>query len=191
MNVIWLRGEGVALGPAREDLVPQYWQWENDPGTVNGYGRQVPESLEVRTEGFGHQVRDCQNQSRFTVYRLQGDEEEPVGLTTLLHDHMVGTAEFLIVMAPGARGQGLGAEATRLTLDYAFHLAHRRMVYLKVLERNVAGIRAYRKAGFKEQGTLPRAGFWFGVPCGETFMSALPEDFPGPSVVVPPGVASA
>ena len=39
--VIWLRGKRVGIGPLRADLVPAYWEWENDPGAIFGYGHQV------------------------------------------------------------------------------------------------------------------------------------------------------
>jgi hypothetical protein len=58
----------VGIGPLRADLVPTYGEWEKDPGAIIGYGRQVPHSLENRTEGYGHQVRGALNQVRFTVY---------------------------------------------------------------------------------------------------------------------------
>lgn len=181
--VIWLHGEKVGIGPTRADLVPQYWQWENDPGAILGYGRQVPESLETRTEGYGYQMKASTNQARFTAYDLTADQPTPAGLTTLLIDHQVRTAEYLIILAPHARGRGLATGATRLTLDYAFHLTGLRMVWLKVLQPNTAAIHAYQNAGFVHAGTLRRSGYWLGNVCDELIMDAVPEDFAGPSVV--------
>ncbi|WP_301542984.1 GNAT family N-acetyltransferase [Streptomyces mayonensis] len=57
------------------------------------------------------------------------------------------------------------------------------MVWLKVLEPNVAGINAYEKAGFRHAGRLRQAGYWLGEPVDELLMDALPADFPGPSAV--------
>jgi len=179
--VIWVKGKRAALGPLRPDLVPRYWEWENEPGAVLGYGRQVPDSIENRTEGYGHQVRSALNQLRFTVYDTGNRPEfEPAGLATLLIDHQVRTAEFLILLAPEARGRGLAAEATLLTLDYGFRITALRMIWLKVLEPNTAGIRAYTTAGFKPAGRLRQSGYWLGQPCDELIMDALPDDYPGP-----------
>ncbi len=180
--VIWVQGKRAALGPLRADLVIRYWEWENEPGSILGYGRQVPDSLENRTEGYGHQVRDSINQLRFTVYDTRAEPgPEPVGLATLLIDHQVRTAEFLIILAPGARGRGLASEATLLTLDYGFHIAALRMIWLKVLEPNRPGIRAYTTAGFRPAGRLRQSGYWLGQPCDEMIMDALPADYAGPS----------
>ncbi|MFI2029837.1 GNAT family N-acetyltransferase [Streptomyces buecherae] len=170
-----------ALGSFRADLVETYWRWEQDPALLVGYGRQAPESLEARTEGIAHQLRG--DNIRFTVYDLSCDAPQPVGVATLLPDHAVRTAEYVIMLAPQARGRGLGTAATRLTLDYAFHVTNLRMVWLKVLAPNVAGIRAYDKAGFRTVGALREAGYWLGEVCDEVVMDALAKDFAGPSAV--------
>ncbi|MFE7468384.1 GNAT family N-acetyltransferase [Streptomyces sp. NPDC057499] len=179
--VLWLGTGTCALGPYRSDLVETYWRWEQEPSLLVGYGRQGPESLEARTEGMAHQVRG--ENIRFTVYDLAGGSPAPVGVSTLLPDHGVRTAEFVIMLAREARGRGLGSEATRLTLDYAFHVTNLRMVWLKVLAPNAAGINAYAKAGFRKAGTLRRAGYWLGQVCDEVIMDALASEFGGPSAV--------
>lgn len=95
------------------------------------------------------------------------------------------TAEYVVMLAPEARGKGLGTAATRLTLDYAFHITNLRMVWLKVLAPNTPGIRAYKKAGFHAAGTLREAGYWLGEVCDELIMDTLASDFAGPSAVMP------
>jgi RimJ/RimL family protein N-acetyltransferase len=182
--VLWAEAEGIALGALRADLAREYWRWESDPGAVLGYGRQVPESPESRAEGLEHQLRGAPDQARFTVYDVRGSEPTPCGLASLLIDHQVRTAEFVLVVAPEARGNGVGTTATRLTLDYAFHVIGLEMVWLKVLEPNTAGRTAYAKAGFREVGTMRSAGVWKGRRCGEVVMDAVPGDFRGPSLVV-------
>ena len=180
--VVWVRGKRAGLGPLRADLVSRYWEWENEPRSILGYGRQVPDSLENRTDGYGHQVRSALNQLRFTVYDTKDDTEPaPAGLVTLLIDHQVRTAEFLILLAPQARGRGLATEATLLTLDYGFRITALRMIWRKVLEPNTPGIRAYTTAGFKPAGRLRQSGYWLGQPCDELIMDAVPDDYPGPS----------
>ncbi|NEC65118.1 GNAT family protein [Streptomyces sp. SID9727] len=178
---LWLATETCGLGSYRADLVETYWKWEQDPTVMVGYGRQVPESLEARAEGMQHQLRGAN--FRFTVYDLTEPEPVPVGVTTLLPDESVRTAEFVVMLAREARGRGLGVEATRLTLDYAFHVASLRMVWLKVLAPNVAGIKAYERAGFQHAGRLREGGYWLGQVCDEVLMDALAADFSGPSAV--------
>ncbi|MGQ0773396.1 MAG: GNAT family N-acetyltransferase [Pseudonocardiales bacterium] len=182
--LLWLRGQKTALGPFTRELVEKYWEWEQDPRVIIGYGRQTPESLESRIEGYTSQARSMGNQERFTVYDLTADGGPlPVGTTALRIDHYVRTAEYVILLGSEGRGRSLASEATRLTLDYGFHITQLRAIWLKVLEHNIAGIRAYETAGFKEVGRLRRAGYWLGAECDEILMDAIPDDFPGPSIV--------
>lgn len=149
-----------------------------------GYGRQTPDSLDSRREGYQHQARGTDDQLRFTVYDLTGDRPVPVGTTAVLIDHHVRTGEFIIQLGENAsRGKGIGTEATRLTLDYAFHITNLRCVYLSVLAPNMAAIHAYEKAGFRKIGERRQSGYWLGQRVNEVLMDAIPEDFPGPSVV--------
>jgi diamine N-acetyltransferase len=179
---ILLQGANLALGMTRADMLPEYHRWENSPGVILGYGTQLPQSWETRAAGYDGQARASDRQARFEVIRLK--DNEPIGLSVLHVDHQVRTAEFIMLLAPHARGQGHATEVTRLTLDWAFRLAALRMVWLKVLEHNVAGIHAYTNAGFKPAGRLRGAGFWLGQPCDEMLMDALPEDFVGESAVL-------
>ncbi|MFD4243895.1 GNAT family N-acetyltransferase [Streptomyces sp. NPDC058525] len=179
--MLWIASKSCGLGLYRADLVETYWAWEQDPALLVGYGRQVPESLEARAEGMTQQLRGAN--VRFTVYDLAGDEPVPVGVTTLLPDDAVRTAEFVIMIGKEARGRGLGTEATRLTLDYGFHVTNLRMVWLKVLAPNIGGVTAYERAGFQRAGVLREAGYWLGEVCDEVIMDALAREFPGPSVV--------
>lgn len=177
---ILLTGQSLALGMPRREMLPEYHAWENDPGTILGYGNQVPQSWETRAAGWERQ-RGNQNYPQFEVVRLA--DMTAIGTTVLEINRFVQTAEFVMVLAPQERGKGHAAEAARLTLDWAFHLAALRMVWLKVLEPNSAGITAYQKAGFQHAGRLRKAGYWLGKPVDELLMDAEPENFPGPSAV--------
>jgi diamine N-acetyltransferase len=178
-----LRGERVALARPRAEMLPEYHRWETDPGTILGYGTQLPQSWEARAAGYEAQMRSDRS-ARFEVVQLDGDQ--PIGMTVLNIDQYVRTAEFVMLLAPEARGKGHAAEATRLTIDWAFHLTNLRMVWLKVLEHNIAGIRAYENAGFKHVGRMRNAGYWLGADCDEIIMDIVPADFPGPSFVSRP-----
>ncbi|MGK5533311.1 GNAT family N-acetyltransferase [Streptomyces sp. URMC 129] len=177
---ILLTGVRLALGMPRQDMLPEYHKWENDARTILGYGNQWAQAWEVRAAGWERQ-RGNDRYQQFEVVRLE--DTTPVGMTILQINTFVRTAEFVIVLAPEARGKGYAAEATRLTLDWAFHLGALRMVWLKVLEPNRAGITAYEKAGFRRSGRLRKSGYWLGQPVDEILMDALPEEFPGPSAV--------
>ena len=147
-------GEKVALGPLRRDLAGDYARWMNQ--------------LEVRA-GLDHRgIAKAQSQEKWVEENLErGAEREPkaveftvydradsaavgtAGLFQIAHTH--GNAEFGIAIGE-RRGQGLGTEATRLVLDFGFHVLQLRNVLLETLEWNVAGLTAYERAGFRRVG---------------------------------------
>src|SRR4051794_34326906 len=177
-------GEKVALGPLRRDLSDAYARWTNQLevrrglvqrgiATAQSQGKWVEENLEKGAKREPEGVE-------FTIYdRTDSTPVGTVGLFKISHSH--GTAEFGIAIGE-RRGQGLGTEATRLVLDFAFHVLELRNVLLETLEYNVAAITAYERAGFRRVGVRRGAVMSRGQPTDVVFMDAIPEDF-GESVL--------
>ncbi|WP_150241387.1 GNAT family N-acetyltransferase [Nocardiopsis quinghaiensis] len=181
--LMWLRGDKAGIGPLRADLAEEYWRWEQSIPTIVGYNRQTPQPMEttreILVEGYG---RASDRELRFTVYDLSGDEPRPVGLAQVYVDPMRRNGEYVVAMGE-SRGKGVGSEATRLVLDYAFHVTNLRCVYLTVIEPNAGAIRAYEKAGFKRQGIRRNSNQWLGETVNDVLMDAVPEDVPWKSLV--------
>jgi RimJ/RimL family protein N-acetyltransferase len=116
----------------------------------------------------------------FTVYdRTDSRPVGTAGLLRILHAH--GIAEFGIYLGE-RRGQGLGTEATRLVLDFAFHVLQLRNVLLETLASNAAGLQAYERAGFRRIGVRRGARISGGQATDVVLMDAIPQDF-GASVL--------
>jgi RimJ/RimL family protein N-acetyltransferase len=177
-------GEKVALGALRPDLAATYARWMNQLEVRRGLiqmGIATPQSQEKWVEE--NLEKSAQREPEvveFTIYdRSDATAVGTAGLLRIAHAH--GTAEFGIAVGE-RRGQGLGTEATRLTLDFAFHVLHLRNVLLETLEWNVAGLTAYERAGFRRVGVRRRAVLSRGRPTDVVIMDAVPEDF-GASVL--------
>jgi diamine N-acetyltransferase len=177
-------GEKVALGPLRRDLAATYARWENQLVVRNGLGVlgiATPESHEKWVEenikaGAEREPKGVE----FTIYDRSDDA--PVGTAGLFHiAHAHGRATFGIAIGE-RRGQGLGTEATRLVLDFAFHVLQLRNVMLDALAWNTAGLAAYERAGFRRIGVRRGAAMSGGKPTDVVLMDAVPEDF-GPSAL--------
>jgi diamine N-acetyltransferase len=170
-------GEKVALGPLRPDLAAVYARWMNQLEVRRGLDQQgiaTPQSQEKWVEdnlerGAKHEPEAVE----FTVY--DRSDSAPIG-TAGLFDIAHGNAEFAIALGE-RRGQGLGTEATRLVLDFAFHVLQLRNVLLQTLEWNVAGLTAYERAGFRRIGVRRGARISRGRPTNVVLMDAVPEDF--------------
>jgi RimJ/RimL family protein N-acetyltransferase len=172
-------GEKVALGPLRRDLAAAYARWMNQLEVRRGHdqmGVATPQSQEKWVEENLERGAKREPQAvEFTVY--DRNDSAPVGtagLFDIVHAH--GSAEFAIAIGE-RRGQGLGTEATRLVLDFAFHVLQLRNVLLETLEWNVAGLQAYERAGFRRIGVRRGARISRGQPTNVVIMDAVPEDF--------------
>src|SRR4051794_21028343 len=177
-------GEKVALGPLRRDLAAAYARWMNQLEVRRGLdqmGVATPESQEKWVEeNLERGAKSEPDVVEFTVY--DREDSAPVGtagLLGILHAH--GNAEFAIFLG-ARRGQGLGTEATRLVLGFAFQVLQLRNVLLETLEWNVAGLAAYERAGFRRIGVRRGARISRGQATDIVLMDAIPEDF-GESVL--------
>lgn len=102
----------------------------------------------------------------------------PIGLVSLWdrsvpHD----AAELSIWLGAHYRDRGLGTEALRLALRFAFDDLELHKVYLRVLDYNLRARRAYEKCGFVIEGYLREEmrvnGAWHTL----LYMGALRPDF--------------
>jgi RimJ/RimL family protein N-acetyltransferase len=77
----------------------------------------------------------------------------PVGRCTLFHeDRLARHGEVGIALLPEARGRGVGTAALAQLVEFAFVRRNLRRLYLRALSSNAAGLAAYRKVGFVEEG---------------------------------------
>ncbi len=177
-------GDKVALGPLRRDLADLYARWNNQLevrrgldhlGVANAESEEkwVEENLKAGAEREPKAVE-------FTIYdRGDGAPVGTVGLFGIDHSH--GGAKLGIALGE-RRGQGLGTEATRLALDFAFNVLNLRNVMLETLAWNAAGLAAYERAGFRRIGVRRAARISRGRPTDLVLMDAVPDDF-GDSVL--------
>jgi diamine N-acetyltransferase len=172
-------GEKVALGPLRRDLAAAYARWTNQLEVRRGLGYIGIATAESQEKWVEENIeRGAKSEPEgveFTIYdRSDSTPVGTAGLFGIAHAH--GRAEFGIAIGE-RRGQGLGTEATRLVLDFAFHVLQLRNVLLETLEWNVAGLTAYERAGFRRIGVRRGASMSRGQPTDLILMDAVPQDF--------------
>lgn len=178
--IVTITGERVALGPLRRDLVPLYARWMNDfttQRTLGGLPR--PRAIEELVALFERGT--AADGAQFGIHeRATG---RPIGITELQQiDFRHRTATFVIFIGePELRGRGYGTEATRLMLDYAFAALGLHNVMLTVSAFNLAGQRAYAKAGFREFGRRRACREMGGRRWDDIYMECLATEFDGPA----------
>ena len=151
-------GERVALGPLRRDLAETYARWVNDLEVRHGLlhaGLATAQSEEAWIEESAKKMAEREpGEAHFTIY--DREDEAPAGIVSLMAiSHLLGSSRFGILLGE-RRGRGLGGEATRLMLDWAFHVLGLHNVMLEVMASNERAIRAYRARRLPPRGRAPR-----------------------------------
>ena len=174
LNIV---GERVALGPLRRELISYYNRWQNDFEVQRTFG-DLPKgvTIEVTTAWYEREATGTQA-LWFTIYEV--GTWRPIGRTDLFElDWRNGTARFgMLIGESDCRGKGYGTETARLMLDYAFTALGFQTVLLDVDEFNLAGRRAYEKAGFHECGRWRGASPLAGRRWDRIFMDCVASEF--------------
>jgi len=176
-----IEGDRAALGTLRRDLAPTYAAWMNRVDVRRSLPHLGLFDREAQEARLAEQAKaNAQRQPEevgFTIYDRR--DGEAVGMSSLFKiDHHHLRATFGILLGE-RRGQGLGTEATRLTLDWAFTVLSLNNVRLEVYPWNAGAIRAYEKAGFKVIGRRREALLHHGRYWDEIYMDALASEFTG------------
>jgi RimJ/RimL family protein N-acetyltransferase len=173
-----LAGERVRLRALTEEDLPTLARWEMDPGRMVTLTDLVAPPSEARAR------------ERFT--RMCANDGEAVGFSVVALDDpqpLVGSVSMFgiggkdrsgtigIALGREYMGRGYGTDAMRLIVSYGFRELGLHRIELTVAPFNAAGVRAYEKAGFTEEGrhreTVWHDGHWY----DEVLMSVLEQEW--------------
>jgi diamine N-acetyltransferase len=171
-------GELVALGPLRRDLAATYARWVNSAEVREGLlnlGIDTPATAEAWVdEQVKKGVERPPAAAGFTIYDRSDDA--PVGTIGLFDISYAHSSAELGIAIGDRRGQGLGTEAVRLVLGWAFRTLGLHNVILGALAWNEGGLRAYERAGFRRIGIRRGGATSRGVRTDVVLMDAIPDD---------------
>jgi endonuclease I/RimJ/RimL family protein N-acetyltransferase len=174
-------GDRVALGPLRRDLASSYARWINQLDTRFNMLRVGIATADSEIAWVEETTKAAAEREptvvAFTVYDRR--DLAPVGTGMLFRVSHVHESAMLGLGLGERRGQGLGTEATRLMLDWAFNVLGLEYVSLETLPSNTAAIRAYERAGFTRIGVRHSAVMTGGQRHDVVLMEAIKADFSG------------
>jgi RimJ/RimL family protein N-acetyltransferase len=154
-------GKRVCLKPIEAENAALFQTWVNEPENQQYIGRFRPmNGIEERR--WLESLHEKSESHFFAIALREGGRL--IGNCALAHaalPHRTGTLGILIGEAEH-QGQGYGAEAIRLLLEYGFATLGLHRVALDVVENNERGIRCYEKCGFRREGTRRQARWWSG-----------------------------
>ena len=173
-----LVGERVRLRGVRDDDLPALAQWEMDPGRMTTLSNWVvPPSEAAARERIARWSANQQDDIGFAIETLD-DPPLLVGNVGLWGARAKDRCATLgIALGREHIGRGYGSDAMRLIVGYGFREMGLHRIQLGVAPYNPAGIRAYEKAGFVEEGrhreSVLHDGRWY----DEVLMSILDHEW--------------
>jgi RimJ/RimL family protein N-acetyltransferase len=173
-----LAGERVRLRGVRDEDLPTLAKWEMDPGRMATLSNWVvPPSEAAAKERIAKWSANEQDNLGFAIETL---DDPPVLVGNV---GMWGArpkdrcATIGIALGREYIGRGYGTDAMRVIVSYGFREMGLHRIQLGVAPFNPAGIRAYEKAGFTEEGRLRESVLHDGRWYDEVLMSILDHEW--------------
>lgn len=152
-NVIFLKGMNIDLLVKNKEHVDIYVKWINDPRIGKFLSVYIPETIEVIKKEWFPEYPDEKN-IWFEIWHKE--DQKPIGMVGLLK-----------IIAPYRRGEigifigeidywgkGIGTEAAKMILDYAFNVLNLYKIVAEVSVTNTRSVAIFNKLGFIEEGHL-------------------------------------
>lgn len=173
-----LVGERVRLRSLHDEDLPHLARWETDPATTATLSSWVlPPSEASARERIEKWCANDKDDVGFAIETL-ADPPVLVGSIQLAGARPKNRCATLgIALGREHVGRGYGTDATRVIVDYAFREMGLHRIQLTVAPFNQAGIRAYEKAGFVEEGRRRDAVWHDGQWYDEVLMSLLDHEW--------------
>ncbi|MHA2366606.1 MAG: GNAT family N-acetyltransferase [Candidatus Hodarchaeales archaeon] len=173
-------GEKVKLRAVEESDLPQILKYVNEWTTRRTLGLQFPisETFEKKWVERASELDPWKDRNLSYIIEDKTTQEYlgTVGLHNI--DPKNRNAELgITIWNINKQGKGYGTDACLVMLWVAFHILNLNSVYLRYMEINKRGQRAYQKAGFKQSGKLRQAMFTEGSYHDLFFMDILKEEF--------------
>jgi RimJ/RimL family protein N-acetyltransferase len=176
-----LAGERVRLRGVRDDDLATLAKWEMDPGRMTTLSNWVaPPSQAAAKERIAKWSANQEDDVGFAIETL---DDPPVlagnvGLWGARPKDRCATLG--IALGREHVGRGYGTDAMRVIVGYAFREMGLHRIQLAVAPFNPAGIRAYQKAGFAEEGRRRESVLHDGRWYDEVLMSILDHEWEAP-----------
>ncbi len=172
-----------AVEPADLD---RFLVWINDPDVTENLLQQLPISS-VEEKSWYEKMMALPPARHVMVIEIRkssdgitrSDEWIAIGnIQFISMDERLGSASVGIMIGEKDHwDNGYGTEAMQLMLAHGFNTLNLNRIYLSVCKKNLRGIRAYEKAGYKLEGTLREAHYQHGEYSDMLIMSVIRREW--------------
>ncbi|GAC1401708.1 MAG: GNAT family protein [Candidatus Velthaea sp.] len=157
-----LTADGIVLRAVERTDLDAWRTWVNDPEIAGYLDRVLPVSRPEHEQFFELAVVNNAKAVWFGIDGLQPPRY--IGNIWLWDiDVRHRRAEVRVLIGDrGAWGTGAGSTSLRLITDYAFAALGLQKLYAYVMDRNPRAVRAFEKAGYREEARLESEAYWNG-----------------------------
>ena len=183
---LFMRGKRVGLRALeRHDVNDRYQRWINTYEVTKYLESGLFPSTLHSLQAYYERVTGSDTCVIFAIEDL--DSHEHIGNVKLEPIHWVNrTAVFGILIGEHTLyGQGIGYEASKLCIEYAFHRLDLRKISLGVLANHDRAIRLYERLGFVIEGRRRQEHLFEGTFVDSLMMSVLQAEFNAAASVTP------
>ncbi|MBT9174947.1 MAG: Spermidine N(1)-acetyltransferase [candidate division WS2 bacterium] len=167
MDMYFLKSEKLSLKPVESEDYPLFYYCWNNP--------EIRENLALR---FPVDENEISERIKKGVYFTILYDSEKVGYIALKDLNQLNQRAYLeVVITEGCRNQGLGTDAIKTVLKYAFQELNLHKVLLEVYDFNEPALEVYKKIGFVLEGRLRKNSFKRGQFHDLLIMGILREEF--------------
>lgn len=176
MRIEYYGGKRIFFQPLEANDESLIRRWVNDPGVWGLLARRLPVN-ELREREFIENL--YKPQSDLALGIVVRDQDRLIGVAGLHKiDPASRSAVFGIFIGDKEnQSRGYGTEAVRLMVRYGFRELNLNRIGLSVYADNERAIRAYRRAGFKQEGRCRQANYRDGAYRDELIFGILQEEW--------------
>lgn len=176
-NTDRIEGERIYLRPMTPEDTDRIVAWRNEDWVRENFIYQKPFTREGHLNWIRTQI-DTGCVVQFVI--CMRDFDRPVGSVYFRDiDREHHKAEYGIFLGErDALGKGIGTEAAKLAISYAFSKLGLHRIMLRVLDNNPRAKRSYEKAGFTEEGRFRDDVYLNGQYRDVIFMGMICPDKP-------------
>jgi len=160
----------------KKDLILRH-RWLNHPEVRKYLGPEVRDGSDLgyHKEWFENYFQN--EKSRIFIILVDGEPVGNVGLNDIDDKVDRNGGVHLVIGEPEFWHRGIGKEAMKFLIDYAFNKLRLHKIFLVVAEHNLAAIKLYEKLGFEQEGTFKDQTFINGRFQNEVWMGLINPEF--------------
>jgi len=165
----------VKIRPITLEDTENIIKWRNNPSVRNNFIYRDVFTKETHLNWYNNRILTG-DVVQFIIYSdVLSKDVGSVYLRDI--DKVNQKAEFgIFIGEDDCRGLGIGTKATSLILDYGFNELGLNRIFLRVFKRNIGAIKAYKNAGFIEEGIFREDVMFDGKGEDMVYMGILKSD---------------